>query len=118
MPEDTVKSLRDLLFRVFGVRTSHRINPTGNTDIEDTVLPVLSANPRRLGFVVVNMGANTLWLAPDDHVANDYGFELLPNGGSINMIWNEEFEMLSLPWYGVSVADPGTHIFVMEIQVF
>lgn len=118
MPENRVKSLADLLEREFKVKTSYRLNPTNNTAFVDAVQPVLGANPKRLGFTIVNMGANILWLAPRDSVADDFGIELVPNGGIINMIWNEDFELVSLPWYGISVAAPGTTIFVVEVQVF
>ena len=117
MAEDFVKSLADLLEREYGVRTAHRINPTGNVAFVAAVQPVLGSNPKRLGFVVVNMGAAPLWIAPRDAVADDYGIELVANGGTLNMKWSEDFEMVSLPYYGISNA-AGTDIFVMEVMIF
>lgn len=118
MPEELVKSLAELLERRYGIRTTHRINPHHVNPIVDVVQPALGANPKRLGLVIVNMGANTCWIAPNDRVADDYGIVLVPNGGSIIMDSKDEYEMVSLPWYVISAAAPGTNIFVMEVQIF
>jgi len=118
MPENVVRSLADLLMQKYGVRTSERINPHHTNPIVAAVQPALGSNPKRLGFVVVNMGANTCWLAPRDTVSNIFGIVLVPNGGSVGMSWEEDFHMVSLPWYVISVAAPGTDIFVMEVQIF
>ncbi len=117
MPNQTVNSLAELLELRYGVRTTHRINPTGNTAFVAVVQPVLGSNPKRLGCVVVNMGDNPIWLAPRDSVADDYGIELVANGGALTLRWNVDFEMVSLPYYGISNAG-GTTIFVMEVQIF
>lgn len=117
MPEP-IKSLADLLAQEYNVRTTHRINPHHVNPIVAAVQPALGANPKRLGFVVLNLGANACWIAPNDRVADDYGMVLVANGGSVTMVWKEEFEMVTLPWYAVSVAAPGTNIYVMEIQIF
>lgn len=118
MPEEEVKSLADMLMRVFGVRTTHRLNPEHVNPIVAAVQPVLGANPKRLGFVILNLGGNNCWVAPRDTVADDYGIQLVPNGGSVSMVWDEEFSMVTLPWYVISVAAPGTNIFVTEVMVF
>ena len=118
MPNEIIGSLAELLEKHFGVRTTHRTNPAHANPIVDAVQPVLGANPKRLGFVIVNMGANAVWIAERDSVAADYGFELVPNGGTLNMVWDEDFEMVALPYYALSVAAPGTDIFVMEVMIF
>ncbi len=110
-------SLAELLELRYGVRTTHRINPTGNIAFVAAVQPVLAANPKRLGFVVLNMGANNFYMAPNDVPAADYGILLVPNGGALTMRWNVDFEIVTLPWYGISNAG-GTDIFVMEVMIF
>ena len=117
MPEKIISSLAELLEFRYGVRTTHRINPTGNTAFVAAVQPVLASNPKRLGVVVVNMGDSPMWLAPRDAVADDYGIELVANGGSMTLRWNVDFEMVTLPYYGISNA-AGTTIFVMEVTIF
>ena len=116
--EGSVKSLADMLSRLYGVRTTHRINPIHVNPIVAVVQSCLGANPKRLGHVIVNMGVNSCWVAPRDTVADDYGIVLVPNGGSVSKIWDEDFEMVTLPWYVISVAAPGTNIFVMEVMIF
>jgi len=117
MPEKAISSLAELLELRYGVRTTHRINPTNNTVFVAAVQPVLPSNPKRLGFVIVNMGDNPMWIAPRDAVADDYGIELVANGGSMSLRWNVDFEMVTLPYYGISNAG-GTVIFVMEVTIF
>lgn len=118
MAEKYVKSLAELLAKEYGVKTSYRIDPTGNTAFVNAVQQILATNPKRLGYVVVNMGAEPLFIAPNSQVssATPYGIQLVANGGIINMVWNEDFEMVSLPWYAMSTA-VGTDVFVMEIQL-
>jgi len=118
MGKELVKSLAELLEVRYGIRTSHRINPAHTNPIVDAVQTALGANPKRLGLVIVNMGANTCWIAPRDRVSNEYGIVLLPNGGSVFMDSKDEYEMVSLPWYVISAAAPGTNIFVMEVMIF
>lgn len=118
MPVEKFKSLQEFLDRVYGVRTTYRENPVAVNPIVDAVQQALGASPKRLGFVVVNMGANACFLAPRDIVADDYGYVLVPNGGSVNMIWNQEFSMVTLPWYVISAAAPGTNIYVAEVIIF
>lgn len=113
-----VNSLAELLEERYGLRTTHRINPAHVNPIVDAAQPALGANPKRLGLVIVNLGANNCWIAPRDSVAADYGIMLVPNGGSTMMDSKDEYEMVSLPWYVISVAAPGTNIFVMEVMIF
>lgn len=117
MPENHIQSLADLLEQEFGVRTTHRLNPTNQTAPLIAMQQVLGANPKRLGFVIVNMGAVIAYIAPRDTVADDFGITLVPNGGTVNMIWNQDFELVALPWYCISEG-AGTEIFVVEVQVF
>lgn len=118
MARKMVNSLAELLAERYGIRTTHRINPYHVNPIVDVVQPALGSNPKRLGLVIVNMGANACWVAPRDAVADDYGIVLVPNGGSLFMDSKDEYEMVSLPWYVISIAAPGTNIFVMEVMIF
>ncbi len=117
MANETVNSLAELLELRYGVRTTHRINPTGNYNFVAVSQPVIGSNPKRLGFVVVNLGANPIWIAPSDNVAMNYGIVLVANGGAVSMRWDVDFEMVSLPYYGISNA-AGTTIHVMEVMIF
>lgn len=118
MELELVKSLEDLISARYRVRTTHRMNPIAVNPIVAAVQQVLGANPKRLGFIVINLGANTCWVAPNDRVADDYGYLLVPNGGSVHMVYREDWSMVTLPWYVVSVAAPGTNIFVHEVMIF
>lgn len=118
MPLELVKSLDDLISERYKVRTTHRMNPIAVNPIIDVVQQVLGANPKRLAYIVINLGANNCWVAPSDRVADDYGYILLPNGGSVHMLYREDWKMVTLPWYVIGVAAPGTNIFVHEVMIF
>lgn len=118
MPLETVKSLEDLISARYRVRTTPRMNPIAVNPIVDVVQQALGANPKRLSFIIINLGANTCWVAPNDRVAADYGYLLVQNGGSVHMVFREDWSMVTLPWYVLSVAAPGTNIFVHEVMIF
>lgn len=118
MELETVKSLDDLISARYKVRTTHRINPIAENPIINAVQQALGANPKRLGFIVINLGINNCWLAPNDRVADDYGYIILPGGGSVHMLYREDWSMVTLPWFVIGVAAPGTNIFVHEVMIF
>lgn len=55
---------------------------------------IVPANERRLWIVIVNQGANAVWLALGVAAAADTGIYLASAGGSIML------DMTSTPWYG------------------
>jgi hypothetical protein len=114
MPEEYCRSLADLLERQFGVRTDYAINPLV-ADVDIAVTQIFGANPKRLGFMIMNLSANTVYIAPDQQVAAARGIMLVANGGATGLIWNEDFEMVCLPWWGTATANNSA---VISIELF
>ena len=103
----------ELLERVYGVKTTHSINPEV-AQVETTLTKILSFNPKRVSFILINLGANFLTVAPDPLVSATRGIYLVPNGGTLSMVWTEDFEMPTFEWFGI--ADTAAcEIFVMEV---
>lgn len=110
-----VGSLSELLAREWAVKTSYRINPITD-EVNSTVTQVLNANPRRLSLVILNLSADEVYLAPDQRVADNRGIELAANGGSVTMVWREDFNLVAMPWYGIAAND-NDDIVVIEVII-
>ncbi len=103
----------ELLERQFGVKTSHGINPEV-AQVETTLTKILSYNPKRVSFVLINLGSDFITVAPDSLVTATRGIYLVPNGGTLSMVWTEDFEMPTFEWFGI--ADTAAcSIFVLEV---
>ena len=106
-------NVAELLEREYGVKTSHAINPEV-AQVETTLTKVLSYNPKRVSFVLINLGADFMTVAPDSLVSVNRGIYLVPNGGTLSMVWTEDFEMPTFEWF--AIADTAAcAIFVLEV---
>lgn len=94
-------ALHRLLQAHYGVKTTYNENPTVS-QVAVTVTKVLSTNPNRLGLIITNAGANTVYLSPKNTVAVGAGQVLVPNGGSISFTWLEDFELVSSEWHAIA----------------
>ncbi|GAJ14833.1 unnamed protein product, partial [marine sediment metagenome] len=93
-------NVAELLERQYGVKTTYSINPE-IAQVEITLTKILSYNPKRVSFILVNMGADFITVAPDPLVSDTRGIYLVPNGGTLSMSWTEDFEMPTLEWFGI-----------------
>lgn len=107
------KTLYDLIQAHFGVKTSYRVNPEVS-QVAVTLTKVVSTNPNRLGLVIVNSGANRIYLSPLNDVVVGAGIVLVPTGGAISFRWDIDFELVTSEFYGI--ADGGvSNIHCIEI---
>jgi len=105
--------LSDLLRARFGIETRESINPIVAA-VGVAAVVVIRNHPDRVGFVIVNLSANPVYLAPDGGALATYGIRLDPNGGFLSMIWDEDFELVSHEWWGIAPAG-ASNIFVSEV---
>ena len=61
-------------------------------------------DPDRLGFLVVNLSVNDLYLGPFPDVSTTKGIRLGPNGGNLDLIWFEDFETVAWEWFAIGSA--------------
>lgn len=115
MPDKMIQSLDDLLEVEYNVKTTYRVNPLV-VEVQNALTLILPNNPKRLGFVFVNLSANTIYVAPDTDAAADHGILLAANGGSVNMSWREDFNLCALNWYGLATG-ANSDFFAIEIIV-
>lgn len=115
MPEKIVGSLSELLARLYGAKTSFRINPQVD-ECEIAVTQLLTANPRRIQFLILNLSANLIFVTPDSRPGAARGILLAANGGLLTMVYSEDMETVTLPWYGTAAAN-NSDVFILETQL-
>ena len=59
------RALYDILQANFGVKTTFNINPVV-AQVETTVTKILSGNPNRLGYLIINTGTATIFISPNN----------------------------------------------------
>lgn len=94
------KTLYELIQAHFGIKTTYHVNPLV-AQVAATVTKIVSVNPNRLGLVIVNSGANRIYLSPLNTVAVGAGIVLVPTGGAISFKWDIDFELVTSEFYGI-----------------
>jgi len=105
--------LGELLKERFKVRTRAVENPK-ITASAATAQVVLGSNPNRLGFTIINHGANPCFVGLTNEVSASRGIRLDASGGSISMIWDEDFDMVAWAWWIISPAG-ASNIYSIEV---
>jgi hypothetical protein len=103
----------DLLRDRFKVKTRYEINPVVAAFGAVAVM-FLRNNPDRLAFVIFNLSVNPEYISPLDTVVAAAGIPMLVQGDGLSLVWDEDFEMVSMAWYGIAPAGASA-IYVMEI---
>ena len=110
--------LADLLLERFKVKTRPRRDPLNVSPIGVDPVIVLANNPNRLGFIIMNLSANVVYLDLTNEVnagaGTEVGLRLDANGGHISMVWDEDFQMTAWAWWAVSTA-AATRLVILEI---
>jgi len=104
--------LSDLLKQRFGIQTRNVENPLVAA-VGVAAIPILLNEPDRVGFIVINLSANVLYISPLPTVAAAAGIRIDANGGWRSFAWDEDFELCSHDWYGIATG-AGSAIFITE----
>lgn len=109
--------LADLLRERFKVRTRAVENPKV-TSVGLTAVLILSNNPNRLGFTIINLSGNVIYLSLTNEVnatANEErGIRLDNDGGHVSMIWDEDFDMVAWAWWAISTG-ADSQVYALEV---
>lgn len=85
-------------------------NPTCNT----TATVLIDGDGDRVGLVIVNQGANNVFISIDSNVGTTNGILLGSSGGSVSMDVTRDFTLPARRWWGI--ASGGTSkCYVLEI---
>lgn len=105
----------DLIAKQFGVQTMININPL-TASIGTTAAQLLSNNPNRLAFTIINLSSNNMYIAFDPTVSAAKGIFLTPNGGSATLTMMEDFESTCWEVWGVAGA-AASAVYVIEVLI-
>lgn len=105
------KSLDDLIAEKLGTRGFPRASAVGLT-IGTTVAAVIPNNPNRIGLVFVNVSVNTIYLVPVGTPSASFGIQLGPSGGTMVLLWEEDFHLTGWEWLAVASAVSSGYFYV------
>lgn len=108
-------SLHQLIDDRFGVRTRGVPN---SDNVQQSTTPglILRNNSSRLAATIVNLGTNPVFMVPEGAPSTTRGIRIGPSGGSVTLLWDEDFNLVGMEWNGVT--DVGTSdLFVLEVHV-
>jgi len=106
-------TLSELLTQQFKVKTRAIANPLVSA-VGTSAVRVLSNNPNRLAWIIINLSTNSLYLAFDNTVSTSRGIYVGPNGGYATLVWDEDFDLVGWELYAVA-SGAGSNIYVVEI---
>lgn len=109
-------SLHDLLVNLYGVSSTYRTNPEVNT-VGVTAGRILRGNPNRLSFTLFNLSANNLYISPEPNVSSANGIWVSPNGGSVTLMWDRDFELVGNAWYAIAAAAASAVFLIENISI-
>jgi hypothetical protein len=75
---------------------------------------VLDNNPDRVGWFIVNLSPNNVYIHFASDVSSSKGVFLAPNGGMASMVWDEDFHAVGWEIWGIASAS-NSSIYVVEI---
>jgi len=104
--------LSELLIERFKLKTRSLVNPLVAA-VGVAAIPIALNHPDRVGLVIVNLSANIIYISPLPNVALLVGIRLDPNGGSVSLAWDEDFELVSHDWYGIATG-AASAVFILE----
>ncbi len=107
----------DVLARL--IRGEYEVETTvkeGVVDVPATPITVLDNNPRRLSYLIANVGDTNIRVAFTTQGNLNPGVLLSP-GASLSVVWDEDFELVGYGLFAVSEAGTGRlHYVVVEGQ--
>ena len=109
--------LKDFLFKKYGAQTRMIDNPMVEPGtVGTTSVQFLRRNGNRVGFTVINLSANTVYLGFESDVDAAHGILLDPAGGMMSS-WIEEDGELTQKEVWLVADGAGSGVYVVETEV-
>jgi len=103
-------ALHEMLSALYGIKSYPHENSllfdpaTGFDRVGVVAARILTNNPQRVSFQVVNLSANIVYVGLTNQVAATHGIRLAPNGGLMSATWNIDFEECSHEWWAIATV--------------
>lgn len=91
----------------FGVRTRSAENRE-DTSINTTSTIILRADGGRLAFTVINLGANAVFIRPNNAATSTLGIRIAPSGGSVSMAFKDDFSLVGKEFHAITASSTST----------
>lgn len=114
MGDKRAANLAQLLMNEYGVKV-HPSRESGTQTIGVVGSQVVPNNPNRVGLVMINLSANTIYVDINPGVTSSAGILLAPNGGAITLDWRTDFTLVSNDWYAIAtLAGSSLRVYSLE----
>jgi len=107
--------LAEWIEKQYGIRTRLVENPVRKT-VGTTAAMIARNNPDRFAIIIINLSANTLYVAFDSEVSSTKGIRLGANGGSYTLIAEEDLELTAHELWAIATGI-NSAIYVAEVVV-
>ena len=97
----------------FGVDVGCNADPV-TASIGTSATKLLSSNPNRLAFTVINLGTVKVYIRPMGAASATSGIVLAAGGGSANLNWEDDFDLVGMEWSAIADAAT-TPILTLEV---
>lgn len=108
--------LDELLRARLGAQFTSRVNDVLSS-VGLTVLQLLPQDYNRLGFVVINLSVNSLYVGPFADVSSTKGIRVGASGGNLAVLWEEDLILPGLEWFAVA-AGAGSALLTVELVAY
>ncbi len=108
-------SLHNLINQRFGVRT-RSVDNREATAITITSQVIARNDSARLALNIVNQGQQVVNVRNQDAPTAAIGYSIGPNGGSLTLNLDEDFNMVGHEWQAITPSGTST-LFVQEVLV-
>ena len=78
---------------------------------------VIGSDPDRLGLLIVNLSANTVYVGINNDVSTTNGIRLGATGGSVSFNVTDDGMLLPRTWFGLATG-AGSNIYVLTLKRF
>lgn len=108
-------ALLKLIAARFGIRTRAVANRELAT-IGTTVARILGNNPNRVGFTIINLGTNVVFVHFARDVSTTLGIRLGGAGAFVTLLYDEDFHLTGWEWFAVADAGAANNVLVIEVE--
>jgi hypothetical protein len=81
------------------------------------VSTIITGNADRLGLLLLNLSANTVYVSIDNSVSATNGIRLGANGGSVALNVTDDGMIQTRTWYGLATG-AGSSMYILELSRF
>ena len=98
--------------KVFGGRFEEN---DSTISVGTSATKVVDNDPDALALTIVNIGANSVYLAPTNNPTSSKGIILDASGGSVSMVVRDDLLLPALEWYGIAPSG-ASNVYVIRLR--